>query len=315
MIIRCFWQAAIWERLLATENFKCKFCAECSGLACAGELPGMGGVFGGKNNILNCAAWKKIFSELNPTQIQNAESKLNEAGAEFFRLAPITGAVENIGWNDEESFYAPFVKSCAQAKIGLSIGDGIPDQKLLFGINAVRALAPQRAAVFLKPYPQQKLFERIEWAADIMEFLGIDIDAYNIATMRGKAHLEKKTAAQLRELRRLAKIPFVVKGVFTKADLDLVEELQPDVALVSNHGGRVETDVGSTAEFLQNNFVFLKKHCGQVWVDGGIRTRQDAITAAALGAEQILLGRPLISAFCKSGEQDVKNFCAHLAMQ
>lgn len=294
---------------MATENFKCRFCAECSGLVCSGELPGMGGVLGGKNNILNCAAWKKIFSNLNSTQIQNAESKLNEAGAKFFRLAPITGAVENIGWHDEESFYAPFLKSCAQAKIALSIGDGVPDQKLLFGINAVRALAPQRAAVFLKPYPQENLFERIEWAADIAEFFGVDIDAYNIATMRGKAHLEKKSASQLRELQLAAKIPFVLKGVFTKEDLRLVEELHPDVALVSNHGGRVETEIGSTAEFLQNNFAFLKKHCGQVWVDGGIRTKQDAIAAAALGAEQILLGRPLISAFCRSGEQGVKNFC------
>ncbi|MCM1225358.1 MAG: alpha-hydroxy-acid oxidizing protein, partial [Lachnospiraceae bacterium] len=238
-----------------------------------------------------------------------AESKLNDAGANFFRLAPITGAVENVGWRDEESFYTPFLKSCAQTKISLSIGDGVPDEKLIFGINAVRALAPQRAAVFLKPYPQEKLFERIEWAADVAEFFGVDIDAYNIATMRGKAHLEKKSASQLRELRRAAKIPFVVKGVFTKEDLRLVEELRPDVALVSNHGGRVETEIGSTAEFLQNNFAFLKKHCGQVWVDGGIRTRRDAIAAAALGAEQILLGRPLISAFCKNGEQGVKKIC------
>lgn len=297
---------------MATENCKCRFCAECSGRACAGELPGMGGVFGGKNNILNCTAWKKIFSELNSSQIQSAELKLNDAGANFFRLAPITGAVENVGWHDEETFYAPFLQSCAKAKIGLSIGDGVPDEKLIFGITAVCALAPRRAAVFLKPYPQEKLFERIEWAADVAEFFGVDIDAYNIATMRGKAHLEKKSASQLRELQRAAKIPFVVKGVFTKEDLRLVEELRPDVALVSNHGGRVETEIGSTAEFLQKNFAFLKKHCGQVWVDGGIRTRQDAIAAVALGAEQILLGRPLISAFCKGGEQSVKKFCDSL---
>lgn len=309
MTIRCFWRVAIWELLLATEQFKCRFCAECDGRACSGELPGMGGVFGGKNNILNCAIWKTIFSTLNPSQIQKAESQLKNAGSAFFRLAPITGAVENIGWHDEEHFYAPFIQSCADAEIGLSIGDGVPDQKLLLGINAVRALAPKRAAVFFKPYPQQKLFERLEWAAGTMELFGIDIDAYNIATMRGKAHLEKKSASQLRELRKAAKIPFVLKGVFTKSDLRLVEELRPDVALVSNHGGRVETEIGSTAEFLQNNFAFLKNNCGSVWVDGGIRTKQDAIAAAALGAEQILLGRPLISAFCKDGAHGVKTVC------
>lgn len=316
----------------------------------------MGGVFEGKNNILNCAAWREIYKTLSAEQIENAKSRLNK---KFLRLAPITGAQENIGWHDEKSFYAPFIKACFEAGINLAIGDGCPDEKLIFGIDAIRALQTKtdsknpadfnnretlsadtaqsversqnnfdfknrngltqpplsgalceshapRAAVFLKPYPQEKLFERIEWSAGVAEFLGVDIDAYNIATMRNKVNLEKKSAAQLNELRRIAKKPFIIKGVFTKDDLRLVEEFKPDVALVSNHGGRVETDIGSTAEFLQENFAFLKKHCGAVWVDGGIRTAQDALTAAALGAEQILLGRPLVTAFCKDEATGIK---------
>ncbi len=275
----------------------------------------MGGVFGGKNNILNCSAWEKIYSELSP------EEK-NPDGLPQLRLAPITGAQENVGWPDEDSFYKPFIQYCASlqnplgiegARLALSIGDGCPDNKLLDGIEAVKALdggrAPDsgkeegrafKAAVFLKPYPQEKLFRRIEWVLPVAEYLGVDIDAFNIVTMRNKVHLEKKTAAQLNELRRIAKIPFVVKGVFTREDMELVKEMKPDAALVSNHGGRVETEEGSSADFLREYIQELRKYCGAVWVDGGIRTKDDVVAAKALGADQVLLGRPLIRDFLKS---------------
>lgn len=270
----------------------------------------MGGVFEGKNFRLNVEGWKKILPSI-------PQEKLQEAAANFsankIRLAPITGAEENVGWPDEESFYAPFYAFAAQTGIKLSVGDGCPDQKLLAGIAAVKALnnesaldrtaaaslgsQTKKAAVFLKPYPQEKLFARIEWAAPVAEYIGVDIDSYNIVTMRNKVHLEKKTAAQLSELRKAAKLPFVVKGVWTKEDLDLIEELKPDVAYISNHGGRVETQIGSTAEFLQANVARLKNFCGAVWVDGGVRSKEDVCEALALEAQEVLVGRPAISAF------------------
>ena len=280
-------------------NFKCRLCAVCDGEACAGELPGMGGVFDGKNHILNCKGWKKIFPLIPQEKIEAAQAQFSVGR---MRLAPITGAEENVGWPDEESFYAPFYEFAARCGLKLSVGDGCPDQKLQAGIAAVKALnqkasLTKKAAVFFKPYPQEKLFECLEWAAPVAEFVGIDIDSYNIVTMRNKARLEKKTAAQLSDLRRAAKVPFAVKGVWTKDDLNMIEELKPDVAYISNHGGRVETDIGSTAEFLLANVARLKKFCGAVWVDGGVRSKQDVCAALALGAQEVLVGRPAISAF------------------
>ena len=297
-------------------NFKCRLCAVCDGEACAGELPGMGGVFDGKNHILNCKGWKKILPLI-------PQEKLEEAAASFsaskMRLAPITGAEENVGWPDEESFYAPFYAFASSLGLKLSVGDGCPDQKLQAGIAAVKKLSqdqkaaasnrapdaatlstPKKAAVFLKPYPQEKLLERAEWAMPVAEFIGVDIDSYNIVTMRNKVHLEKKTAAQLNELRRATKLPLVIKGVFTQESLDLIDELKPEVAYISNHGGRVETDIGSTAEFMQANIARIKKSAAAVWVDGGLRSKEDIAAALALGGEEILLGRPMISSFLES---------------
>ena len=127
----------------------------------------------------------------------------------------------------------------------------------------------------------------------VAEFIGVDIDSYNIVTMRNKVHLEKKTAAQLNELRRATKLPLVIKGVFTQESLDLIDELKPEV-------GRVETDIGSTAEFMQANIARIKKSAAAVWVDGGLRSKEDIAAALALGGEEILLGRPMISSFLES---------------
>lgn len=284
-------------------SYKCRLCADCDGAACAGELPGMGGVFDGKNFSLNVEGWKKILPSIPQEKLQEAAAKVVP---QKIRLAPITGAEENVGWPDEESFYAPFYAFAAGLGIKLGVGDGCPDNKLLAGIAAVQALnktasTPKKAAVFLKPYPQEKLLERAEWAIPVAEYIGVDIDSYNIVTMRNKVHLEKKTAAQLNELRRATKLPLVVKGVFTQESLDLIEELKPEVAYISNHGGRVETDIGSTAQFMLANIARIKKSAAAVWVDGGLRSKEDIAAALALGAEEALLGRPMISSFLESG--------------
>lgn len=220
-------------------------------------------------------------------------------------LAPITGAQENIGWANEKNYYFEMTKACENAGIEISLGDGTPDEKLLWGIEAVKSLQksnPQKkVSVFIKPYPQEKFFERIEWALPVAKIIGVDIDSYNIVTMRNLVHLEKKTESQLLEIKNhLAnkKIPFAIKGVFTDDDLELVKKVQPDIIYISNHGGRVETLQGSTARFLEKNASELKKYCKELWIDGGIRKIQDVKKALSYGADKILLGRPFITALC-----------------
>lgn len=85
----------------------------------------------------------------------------------------------------------------------------------------------------------------------------------------------------------------------------MVTELKPDIVVVSNHGGRIETRKGSTAEFLQEYGNTLKSHCNELWVDSGIRTFRDLLVAAKLGATQVMIGRPIVTALCKDGVKGV----------
>ena len=294
----------------AEGELKCHRCAICDGYGCPGRLPGLGGVFEGKNFQLNCEGWKDLFDEACRRGAED-EIRAIQVRPELLRCGPVTGAVENIGYANEADFYLPYLMNAAQAGLGLCVGDGCPDEKLKLGTAAVKYLAentvvecPQsgciettvKAAFFLKPYPQEKLFERIEWIRPYASHIGIDIDSYNIVTMRNLVNLERKTAAQLQEFREHTKLPFVIKGVFTDEDIVLVREVRPEVVYISNHGGRVETRIGSTAAFLAEHAAELKKYCKEIWVDGGIRTREDIQTALYYGADQVIMARPLIRA-------------------
>ena len=275
-------------------DLKCHRCAVCDGYGCPGMLPGLGGVFEGKNFQLNFEGWRELLEEAVQNGVGEEISNISVSPSTL-RCGPVTGAVENIGYTNESDFYLPYLQNAVQEGLGLCVGDGCPDEKLKLGLAAVRELNVP-AAFFLKPYPQEKLFERVEWIRPYASHIGIDIDSYNIVTMRNLVNLERKTASQLQEFREYTKLPFVIKGVFTPDDLTLVSLVHPDVVYISNHGGRVETRIGSTAQFLAEHSKELKKYCKEIWVDGGIRTKQDIQTALYYGADQVILARPLIRA-------------------
>lgn len=294
----------------AKGSLKCHRCAICNGYGCPGNMPGLGGVFENQNFQLNCDSWKKLYKQIE------AEGKINEIthikiSPDQLRCGPVTGAVENIGYTEEGDFYYPYLSTVQSAGFGLCVGDGCPDEKLKYGIAAVKELNScfgTKAAFFLKPYPDAKLYERVEWVKPYAEYIGIDIDSYNIVTMRNLVNLERKTAAQLESFRNKFNVPFVIKGIFTMEDIELVKEVRPDVVYISNHGGRVETRIGSSADFLAEHAVELKKYCKELWVDGGIRCKEDVQTALYFGADKVIIARPLIRAVFDNKPEEFKKF-------
>lgn len=281
-------------------DFKCRFCRECLGLGCKGELPGMGGVNESRNFILNCSAWDDFpADESVPVLPQD------------LGIAPVTGAAQNIGFQREADFYINYFTAAEHAGISLCVGDGAPDEKLELGTKAVESLG-SKAYFFLKPYPDEKLVQRIDFVRSHALAVGMDIDAFNIATMRNQAKLERKTKEQIKSLRDYAKLPFMLKGIFTEEDVALCREVKPDIVVVSNHGGRVETEEGSTADFLAKYAVELSDCTGEIWVDGGIRKTRDVQVAKKLGAKKCLVARPWISRLVCGGipamEEAVRQF-------
>lgn len=266
----------------------------------------MGGVRRNENFRLNFDGWE-VCRKQEKKLVEDFLSLPEHQRIPKIRIAPVTGAVENIGYDDENSYYHDMIFSAAEAGLELCIGDGTPDIKLKAGIDALKELQKinpeKKAAVFIKPYTNERISERIDWAKEQAEIIGIDIDSYNIVTMKTLVNLERKTAGELIEIKRKLDVPFAIKGIFMRDDIDLIKEVHPDIVYISNHGGRVETRTGSTAEFLLQYRNELLSNCGELWIDGGIRTSLDIATAMSLGADQILIGRPFISALCKGGTE------------
>ncbi|HEY8103237.1 MAG TPA: alpha-hydroxy acid oxidase [Gaiellaceae bacterium] len=109
------------------------------------------------------------------------------------------------------------------------------------------------------------------------------------------------TWSDLEELRALASLPLVLKGVQTAEDAALACEHGVDAIVVSNHGGRQLDAVAPTAELLPEVVDAVAGRI-EVYVDGGIRRGSDVVKALALGARAGLAGRAPLWGLACDGE-------------
>jgi isopentenyl diphosphate isomerase/L-lactate dehydrogenase-like FMN-dependent dehydrogenase len=109
------------------------------------------------------------------------------------------------------------------------------------------------------------------------------------------------TWPRLERITRESPVPVLVKGVHHPADARLAIEHGAAGIVVSNHGGRQLDGVPATADLLEP---VVQEVCGEVdvLVDGGIRRGTDVLTALALGARAVLVGRPALFGLAAAGE-------------
>lgn len=105
-------------------------------------------------------------------------------------------------------------------------------------------------------------------------------------------------------LRSLSPLPILVKGILTAADARRAVETGVDGIVVSNHGGRQLDGAPATLEVLPEIAAVVAGSC-PVLLDGGIRRGADILTSLALGADAVLLGRPVLHGLAVDGEQGV----------
>jgi isopentenyl diphosphate isomerase/L-lactate dehydrogenase-like FMN-dependent dehydrogenase len=91
-------------------------------------------------------------------------------------------------------------------------------------------------------------------------------------------------------IKKIAGLPFILKGVATAEDAKLAVEHGVDVIYVSNHGGRQLDHGRGTIETLPE-IVEAVKGKADIVLDGGVTRGTDILKAVALGAKAVTIGK------------------------
>jgi 4-hydroxymandelate oxidase len=109
-----------------------------------------------------------------------------------------------------------------------------------------------------------------------------------------------------------AGLALVVKGVLRGDDARRAVDAGATAVVVSNHGGRILDGSIATADALAE-VVEAVGTDAEVLVDGGIRRGIDVVSALALGARGVLIGRPVVWGLTLGGAKGVTQVLDDLA--
>lgn len=290
-----------WNEVLnqaKTSAVKCRCCPICNGMACRGETPGVGGKGSGSSFVRNYETLRHILLVMD-TIVSNEEV---DTSAAFFHhkvslpvyAAPISGIKQNYGADMSDGAYSEYlVDGCLKAGTLAFTGDGMLDAMFTDPLAAIEKHGGLGIPT-IKPWTR----EAFAWRAEAAKEAGVlaiatDVDAAGLANLRNSiTPVGFKDVDGLKELKQLVEKPLIVKGILSAAGAMKAMEAGADGILISNHGGRVLDDCLSGMDVLEEIADVVKGRM-QIFVDGAFRSGTDVFKALALGADGVLIGRPI----------------------
>lgn len=289
----------------------CYVCKQCNGKDCASGVPGMGGAGSGasfKRNseaLLNYKINTRVIHDVtNP----DTSSSLFGIHLSFpVMAAPITGAITNLGGAiDELDYNIAVVKGCMDAGTIAFLGDGADPEKYKIAMEALHQFGGMGIPIFKPRANNDEIIKRIKAAEKAGAVaVGMDIDAIVFKTMELKHQAVKpKSLSELKSILSSTHLPFILKGIMNPRDAAMAVEAGAHALVVSNHGGRVLDEMVGTMDVLEDIVREVRGHI-HILIDGGFRTGVDILKALALGAEYVLIGRPVAIAAVGMGSEAV----------
>ena len=289
----------------------CKACPVCNGRACGNAMPGPGCKYPGNAAARNFDKWQEICVNMD-TLCPNADPDVSFEmfGVKF--AAPIfaapLGAIDlHYGpkYKDPE-YNSILIKACADYGLMALTGDGVDPNIMLQSVEDMKKVGGLGCPV-IKPWNKEAVFEKLDVLNEAGIFCaGMDVDGAGLPFLKAmNPNAGSKSVAEMSEITAYAKMPFIVKGIMTARGAEKAVEAGAAGIVVSNHGGRVQGGVASTAEVLPEIADAVKGKT-VILVDGGIRSGVDVFRALALGADGVLIGRPILPMIYAAGEEGFK---------
>ena len=289
----------------------CKACPVCNGRACGNLMPGPGCKYPGNAAARNFDKWQEICVNMD-TLCSNADPdvRFTMFGRTF--TAPIfaapLGAIDlHYGpkYKDPE-YNSILIKACYDYGVMALTGDGVDPQIMLRSAEDMKAVDGVGCPI-IKPWNKEAVFAKLDVLNEAGIFCaGMDVDGAGLPFLKAmNSNAGSKSVAEMSEITAYAKMPFIVKGIMTARGAEKAVEAGAAGIVVSNHGGRVQGGVASTAEVLPEIADAVKGKT-VILVDGGIRSGVDVFRALALGADGVLIGRPILPMIYAAGEEGFK---------
>lgn len=286
----------------------CKACPVCNGRACGNIMPGPGSKVPGNTAARNYDKWQEIFVNMD-TLCPNADidTSFELFGKKFSApifIAPLGALPMHYGDKHNDITYNRIlVPAAANYGICALTGDGVDPAVMQNAAKDMAAIGGIGIPT-IKPWNKEFVFEKL----DILNELGIfaaamDVDGAGLPFLKAmNPNAGSKSVDEMREIINYAKMPFMIKGIMTPKGALKAVEAGADAIVVSNHGGRVQGNVPSTAEVLPEIVDAVKGQI-KIFVDGGIRSGVDVFKAIAMGADAVLIGRSVVPFIYAAGEE------------
>lgn len=289
---------------------QCRMCPECDGVACRGEVPGMGGKGTGSGFIGNFNELKKITLNLRTIHDVKEPDLTIELFGQHLMMpvmpAPVTGVNLNMGNKvSEEDYIRAVIRGSKNAGIVPMVGDSAYKSFLEDNLKVLKEESVL-GIPFIKPWNNEELLSRIDLAMKTDPIaVGIDIDAAGLDTLKMHGQrVDPKSLEELKEVKKHLQVPFILKGIMTVEEAELAIQAGADAIVVSNHGGRILDHTPATAVVLKEIALSVNGRC-KIFADGGVRSGVDVFKLLALGADAVLIGRPFAQYAIGGGEEAV----------
>ena len=298
----------------------CKACPVCNGRACGNIMPGPGSKVPGNTAARNYDKWQEIFVNMDTLcPNANVDTSFELFGKKFTApifIAPL-GAL-NMHYGDKHndlSYNHILINAAANYGICALTGDGVDPAVMQNAAKDMAAIGGMGIPT-IKPWNKEFVFEKI----DLLNELGIfaaamDVDGAGLPFLKAmNPNAGSKSVEEMREIIDHAKMPFIVKGIMTVKGAEKAVEAGASAIVVSNHGGRVQGCCPATAEVLPAIAKAVKGKV-KIFVDGGIRSGVDVFKAIAMGADAVLIGRPVVPFIYAEGEEGFKVYMDRIVSQ
>ena len=286
----------------------CKACPVCNGRACANSMPGPGCKYPGNVAARNYDKWQEICVNMD-TLCPNADPDVSfkmfgrTFSAPIF-MAPLGAVDMHYGPKYTDFTYnSILIKASFEYGLMALTGDGVNPEIMKSSVQDMLKVGGIGMPT-IKPWNKEAVFEKLDILNENHIFAAaMDVDGAGLPFLKAmNPNAGSKSVEEMREIVNYAKMPFVIKGIMTPNGARKAVEAGAAAIVVSNHGGRVQGGVPSTAEVLPAIAEAVK---GQITilVDGGIRSGVDVFRALAIGADGVLIGRPVLTAIYGGGEE------------